>query len=178
MLPDTRGVRVHRGDRAHARRALLLRILAGSLISVLPFMFPRAVLLAEDPEPKSIRMTCGTCPSGYAMTGVTTDPKSCKDGDPTLVECVPIGSLNLLSVCGSCPEGYQQIGTSNVPARCGTAEGGRMSQCQLVNLEKQLPDPSKGGVFCPPNCTGQLPTPGQGTLPSPPKMPPAPGEKK
>lgn len=159
-------------DWVRAYRLLIIWSLAASLIPVLLIAFPRIVFLEDTPEPpKSIRMTCGTCPSGYALTGVTTDPQICKDGDPTLVECVPIGSLNLLAVCGSCPEGYQQIGTSNVPARCGTAEGGRMSQCQRINLEIQTPDPKKGGVFCPPTCEGQLPTPGQGTLPSPPKIP-------
>jgi hypothetical protein len=179
MQPKTREATAHQVDRARTRRVLLVRILAIGLVPLLLTAFPRAVLFAEEPEPKSIRMTCGTCPSGYALTGVTTDPKICKDGDPTLVECVPIGSLNLLSVCGSCPEGYQQIGTSNVPARCGTAEGGRMSQCQLTNLEKQLPDPTKGGIFCPPNCAGQLPTPGAPeTIPRPPKVPSVPEDKK
>ncbi|TAJ30823.1 MAG: hypothetical protein EPO64_02885 [Nitrospirae bacterium] len=123
-------------------------------------------------------MVCGTCPSGYALTGVTTAPGICKDGDPTLVECVPVGSINLLSVCGACPDGYRQVGSSSVPARCGTADGGHMSQCQLETFESHLPDPNKGGVFCPPNCAGSMPTPGQGTLPSPPKHLPAPPAPK
>lgn len=127
-------------------------------------------------EQKSARMTCGSCPSGYATTGVTTSPQICKEGDPTLVECVPIGSMNLLSVCGSCPEGYVEIGSSAVPARCGNADSGRMSQCQLSNLETTLPDPTKGGVFCPPHCEGTLPTPGQGALPPPPKYLPPPAD--
>ena len=70
----------------------------------------------ESSEPKSIRKTCGTCPEGYATTGVTESKEICKDGDPTLVQCVPLGA-NLLSVCGSCPEGYREIGNSSVPAR-------------------------------------------------------------
>ena len=58
----------------------------------------------ESSEPKSIRKTCGACPEGYATTGVTESKEICKDGDPTLVQCVPLGA-NLLAVCGSCPEG-------------------------------------------------------------------------
>jgi len=66
---------------------------------------------AEEPsEPKSIRKTCGNCPEGYATTGVTESKEICKDGDPTLVQCSPLGA-NLLSVCGSCPEGYREIGS-------------------------------------------------------------------
>ena len=45
--------------------------------------FPIAFLAEEGSEPKSTRMTCGSCPEGYAMTGVTSDAKICKDGDPT-----------------------------------------------------------------------------------------------
>ena len=68
--------------------------------------------IAEDADqPKSIRMICGTCPDGYATTGVTQSTEICKEGDPTLVECVPIGA-NMLAVCGSCPEGYAEIGGS------------------------------------------------------------------
>ena len=62
----------------------------------------------ESSEPKSIRKTCGKCPEGYATTGVTESKEICKDGDPTLVQCVPLGA-NLLSVCGSCPDGYREI---------------------------------------------------------------------
>jgi hypothetical protein len=124
---------------------------------------------AEEEPPKSIRMTCGTCPPGYAKTGVTKAPEICKDGDPILVECVPVGAMNLLAVCGSCPEGYRQVGGSSVPARCGSDDGGRMSQCQLEKPDYTMPDPTKGGLFCPPNCTGTMPTPGQGTLESPKK---------
>ena len=160
-------------------RRLIAWSLAGGLVLALLVALPQTVFLADAPEPpKSIRMTCGTCPSGYAMTGVTTAPEICKEGDPTLVECVPIGTMNLLAVCGSCPEGYAQIGSSNVPARCGNADGGRMSQCQLQKFESGLPDPNRGGVFCPPNCAGQTPTPGQGAIPPPPKFPPPPKEDK
>jgi hypothetical protein len=122
-------------------------------------------------------MRCGSCPEGYAVTGVTTEPSICKEGDPTLVQCVPLGT-NLIAVCGTCPDGYVQIGGSSVPARCGSAEGGRMSQCQLQKLESHLPDPSKGGVTCPPNCAGPMPTPGQGALPPPTKYLPPPPETK
>lgn len=150
----------------------------GSLVLVCLLALPQATFPADSSEPKSTRMTCGTCPSGYATTGVTSAPGICKEGDPTLVECVPLGTMNLLAVCGSCPEGYVQIGTSSVPARCGNAEGGRMSQCQLETLERRMPDPNQGGRFCPPDCAGQLPTPGQGALPPPPKYRPPPPEQK
>ena len=129
----------------------------------------------ESSEPKSIRKTCGKCPEGYATTGVTESKEICKDGDPTLVQCVPLGA-NLLSVCGSCPEGYREIGTSSLPARCGSQEGGRMSQCQLDKMETNLPDPTQGGKICPPDC-GSTATPGQGALPPPPKYLPAPEKK-
>lgn len=131
---------------------------------------------AEDSsEPKSIRKTCGKCPEGYATTGVTESKEICKDGDPTLVQCVPLGT-NLLSVCGSCPEGYREIGSSSVPARCGNQDGGRMTQCQLDKMELNLPDPTQGGKICPPDC-GSTATPGQGALPPPPKYLPTPEKK-
>lgn len=114
-------------------------------------------------------MTCGSCPEGYAKTGVTSDPKICKEGDPTLWECARLGA-NILAVCGVCPEGYMQIGNSSVPARCGSAEGGRMSQCQLSKMEGGVVGPGQGGVFCPPNCAGPMPTPGRGALDPPPKV--------
>ena len=134
--------------------------------------------LAADPSkyPQNM-MTCGVCPEGYVKTGVTSDPKICKEGDPTLVECVKVGA-NLLAVCGSCPDGYQQIGSSSVPARCGDGEGGRMSQCQLSTMEGGVVGPGQGGVFCPPNCAGRLPTPGQGALEPPPKVRSLPEENK
>jgi hypothetical protein len=126
-------------------------------------------------EAKSIRMTCGTCPEGYATTGVTQSPEICKEGDPTLVQCVPIGA-NMLSVCGSCPEGYAEIGGSSVPARCGSKDGGRMTQCQLRKMEQNLPDPTQGYKTCPPDC-GSTATPGQGALPPPPKYQQMPDKK-
>lgn len=128
-------------------------------------------------QAKGPRMTCGSCPEGFAKTGVMSDPAICKDGDPTLVQCVPLGSP-MLSVCGSCPEGYREVGSSNVPARCGNEDGGRMTQCQLPKMDQGIPDPQRGGVFCPPNCAGELPTPGQGALPPPPKFLPPPKEDK
>ena len=123
---------------------------------------------AEEPsEPKSIRKTCGTCPEGYATTGVTESKEICKDGDPSLVQCVPLGA-NLLAVCGSCPEGYREVGSSSVPARCGGKDGGRLTQCQLEKMESNLPDPTQGLKVCPPDC-GSTATPGQGALPPSPK---------
>ncbi len=121
-------------------------------------------------EPKSIRKTCGRCPEGYATTGVTQAPELCKDGEPTLVQCVPLGS-NMLSVCGTCPEGYTEVGRSNVPSRCGSTDGGLVSQCQLQNMGSSMPDPSQGGVRCPPDC-GSTAAPGQGAAPPPPKFRP------
>lgn len=131
---------------------------------------------AEDSsEPKSIRKVCGQCPEGYATTNVTESKEICKDGDPTLVQCVPVGE-NLLSVCGSCPGGYREIGNSSVPSRCGNKDGGRVTQCQLEKMELNLPDPTKGGLNCPPDC-GSTATPGQGALPPPPRYLPTPEKK-
>jgi hypothetical protein len=129
----------------------------------------------ESSEPKSLRKMCGQCPEGYATTGVTESKEICKDGDPTLVQCDPLGA-NLLSVCGSCPGGYREIGNSSVPARCGNKDGGRVTQCQLEKMESNLPDPTKGGLNCPPDC-GSTATPGQGALPPPPKYLPTPEKK-
>jgi hypothetical protein len=126
----------------------------------------------ESSEPKSIRKTCGTCPEGYATTGVTESKEICKDGDPTLVQCVPLGA-NLLSVCGSCPDGYREMGNSNVPARCGNQDGGRLTQCQMEKMESNFPNSAQGGRTCPPDC-GSTATPGQGALPPPPKYLPTP----
>jgi hypothetical protein len=129
----------------------------------------------ESSEPKSIRKTCGTCPEGYATTGVTEFKEICKDGDPTLVQCVPLGA-NLLAVCGSCPQGYREMGNSNVPARCGNKDGGRLTQCQMEKMESSFPDSTQGGKTCPPDC-GSTATPGQGALPPPPKYLPTPEKK-
>jgi hypothetical protein len=138
-------------------------------------LLPLPLLAEESSEPKSTRMTCGSCPEGYATTGTTSDAKICKDGDPTLVQCVPLGA-NILSVCGSCPDGYRQVGSSSNPARCGSADGGRTTQCQLEKMQNNMPDPSQGGVSCPPNC-GSTVAPGQGALPPPPKFRPTPEKK-
>jgi hypothetical protein len=146
---------------------LLLALLLGA--GVIP------VEAEESNEPKSIRKTCGQCPEGYATTGVTESKDICKDGDPTLVQCVPLGA-NLLSVCGSCPEGYREMGNSTVPARCGNRDGGRVTQCQLEKMESNLPDPTQGLKSCPPDC-GSTATPGQGALPPPPKYLPTPEKK-
>ncbi|MDK2742835.1 MAG: hypothetical protein NDI90_07945 [Nitrospira sp. BO4] len=129
--------------------------------------FPLISVAQEGGEPKSTRMTCGTCPEGYATTGVTQSPEICKEGDPTLVQCVPLG-VNMLGVCGICPEGYAEIGSSSVPARCGSKDGGRLTQCQLRRMETNLPDPGQGYKTCPPDC-GSTAKPGQGALPPPPK---------
>ncbi len=84
----------------------------------------------QEEEPKSNRMVCGECPEGYATTGVVSDPKTCKEDDSTLVQCVPLGA-KLLALCGECPDEYQTIGKSFLPSRCGTKDNGLMSQCQL-----------------------------------------------
>jgi hypothetical protein len=138
-----------------------------SIVAVLVVAFPSRGIAQEATEQKSIRMTCGTCPDGYATTGVTQSPEICKDGDPTLVQCVPLGA-NMLGVCGSCPDGYVEIGSSSVPARCGNKDGGRLTQCQLRKMEHNFPDSTQGYKRCPPDC-GSTAQPGQGTLPPPPK---------
>ena len=135
--------------------------------AVLTAMFPSWSIAQEATEPKSIRMTCGTCPDGYATTGVTQSSEICKDGDSTLVQCVPLGA-NMLGVCGSCPDGYAEIGSSSVPARCGNKDGGRLTQCQLRKMEQNFPDLTQGYKRCPPDC-GSTAQPGQGSLPPPPK---------
>ncbi|MBA5871156.1 MAG: hypothetical protein GDA68_14325 [Nitrospira sp. CR2.1] len=123
-------------------------------------------------EVKSIRKTCGACPEGYATTGRTTAPDVCKDGDPVLVQCVPLGAT-MLAVCGPCPDGYSEVGRSNVPSRCGSIDGGLVSQCQSQQMGTSLPDPTQGGVRCPPDC-GSTAAPGQGASPPPPKFRPSP----
>jgi hypothetical protein len=155
---------------ARARALVQCSLVAGSLLG-LPF----AGWAQDAGEQKSIRMTCGTCPDGYATTGTTQAPSVCKDGDPTLVQCVPLGA-NMLPVCGSCPEGYVEIGSSSVPSRCGTKDGGRLSQCQLQKMEQNLPDPTQGIKTCPPDC-GSVGIPGQGALPPVPRFPQAPDKR-
>ena len=153
----------------NSRRSASLFAVLGAAIVLSPL-----ISMAEEApaQPKSIGKTCGKCPEGYATTGVTEAPGVCKDGDPTLVQCVPLGA-NMLPVCGSCPDGYREIGSSSVPARCGNQDGGRLSQCQLEKMELNLPDPSLGGKICPPDC-GSTPIPGQGALPPPPRYIPQP----
>ena len=159
-------------------RMIQSKVLTQWFIGLMALLFvvgAMPVRAQESGEPKSIRKTCGTCPEGYATTGVTESKEICKDGDPTLVQCVPLGA-NLLSVCGSCPEGYREVGSSSVPARCGGKDGGRLAQCQLEKMESNLPDPTQGLKTCPPDC-GSTATPGQGALPPPPKYLPTPEKK-
>ncbi len=152
-------------ERWTTRVALALLVLLAGL--------PGSAALAQNmDDAKSIRKMCGTCPEGYATTGRTTAPEVCKDGDPMLVQCVPLGA-NMLAVCGSCPEGYAEVGRSNVPSRCGSTDGGLVSQCQSQQMGSSMPDPSQGGVRCPPDC-GSTAAPGQGASPPPPKFRPSP----
>lgn len=153
-----------------ARASIYCGLVMGCLLAG-----PFAASAEEATEPKSIRMTCGTCPDGYATTGTTQDPSVCKDGDPTLVQCVPLGA-NMLPVCGSCPEGYSEVGSSSVPSRCGNKDGGRLTQCQLQKMEQNLPDPMQGMKTCPPDC-GSAAKPGQGALPPVPRFQQAPEAK-
>lgn len=170
---------LHRAPRGTAMPPMGLALLGGFVFSVVcgPFVGSFLDATAEDSaQPKSIRKTCGSCPEGYATTGMTTAPEICKDGDPTLVQCVPLGA-NMLPVCGSCPDGYDEIGRSSVPVRCGNKDGGLLTQCQLQKMESTLPDPTQGFKSCPPDC-GTTATPGQGTVPPPPRYRPAPEQKK
>lgn len=154
----------------YARASIYCSLALGYLV-----VLPCAGWAQEAGEQKSIRMTCGTCPDGYATTGSTQAPSVCKDGDPTLVQCMPLGA-NILPVCGSCPEGYSEVGSSSVPARCGNKDGGRLSQCQLQNLEQNFPDPAQGLKTCPPDC-GSAGNPGQGALPPVPRFQQVPDNK-
>jgi hypothetical protein len=163
MLPSHRGTAV---------RLMMYCAIVGTSFS--PLFLP-ASFAEESSEPKSIRMTCGKCPDGYATTGVTQSQDICKDHDGVLVQCVPLGA-NMLAVCGTCPEGYAEIGSSSVPARCGSSDGGRLSQCQLRKMETTFPDATQGYKACPPDC-GSAAQPGQGALPPPPRYHPAPDQK-
>jgi len=163
MLTHT-SVRIGRG---------VIIVCVGTMLAI--GAIPASGIADESEPPKSIRMTCGSCPDGYATTGVTQAKEICKEDDPTLVECVPIGA-NMLAVCGSCPEGYAEIGGSSVPSRCGTKDGGRVSQCQLKKMDTNLPDPKQGYKACPPDC-GSTATPGQGAVPAPPKYQQVPENK-
>ncbi len=150
--------------RAGARRLLAVPILAWSLLSVSPEGSPRPAFSAEDAGPMTNRMVCGECPEGYAITGVTSAPTICKEGDPTLVQCVPLGS-KLLAVCGDCPEGYSTIGTSLVPSRCGSEDSGRMTQCQLEEGGSSFLDPSREGERVLPTVSRKRVKPAIGTNP-------------
>ena len=142
----------------------------------------------EKMEPKAPHMTCGKCPKGFVKTAVAASEAGSAPGadfgataelckgtlqseDTTLVECKPIGYQNQMAVCGTCPEGYREVGRTLLPALCGKEDGGLRTQCQVPNMDGGLPDPTQGGRMCPPDCVGNLPTPGQGTLPPPPKIP-------
>ncbi len=152
-----------------SRTGIAVRLMMyGAIVGVSFSLLISSVSLAEESsDPKSIRMTCGKCPEGYAMTGVTQSQDICKDDDGILVQCVPLGA-NMLGVCGVCPEGYAEIGSSSVPARCGTSDGGRLTQCQLKKMESNFPDSTQGYKACPPDC-GSAASPGQGAVPPPPK---------
>jgi len=154
-------------------------------------LVPRETFLDEkDKEkPKVPLLTCGKCPEGYVKTAVgaplvgpalgadfdTSDicKGLFKSEESTLVECKPIGFQDQMPVCGACPEGYREVGRLLLPALCGNEDGGLRTQCQLQKMERGFPDPTKGGIFCPPKCPGQeqQPTPGKGFLPLPPKIP-------
>lgn len=141
----------------------------------------------EKEEPKAPLMTCGKCPKGYVKTAVSVPRTGVEQGadfdtsgickglleseDATLVECKPIGYQNQMPVCGTCPEGYREVGRTFLPSLCGNEDNGLRTQCQVPNMQGGMPDPTQGGRKCPPDCVGNLPTPGQGTLPPPPKIP-------
>ena len=146
-----------------ARLILYCAVMGTSFAS----LSPSVSLAEESSEPKTIRMTCGKCPDGYATTGVTESQEICKEHDGVLVQCVPLGA-NMLGACGVRPEGYAEIGSSSVPARCGNSDGGRLTQCQLKKMESSFPDSTQGYKSCPPDC-GSAAQPGQGALPPPPK---------
>lgn len=139
-------------------------------------------------EIKRPLLTCGKCPEGYVKTAVAAQEAGTAPGanfnstadlckgtlrseDATLVECKPIGFQDQMPVCGTCPEGYREVGRTFLPALCGNEEGGLRTQCQVPEMKRGFPDPTQGGRLCPPDCVGNLPTPGQGILPPPPKIP-------
>jgi hypothetical protein len=139
-------------------------------------------------QPKTPHMTCGKCPEGFVKTAVAGGEAGTAPGadfnatkglctgtlqseDSTLIECKPIGYQDQMAVCGACPEGYREVGRTFLPALCGNEDGGLRTQCQVPGMSGGLPDPTQGGRMCPPDCVGNLPTPGQGTLPPPPKIP-------
>ena len=142
----------------------------------------------DKPGPTAPLMTCGKCPEGYAKTAVAVPrqgleiganfntavgcEKFFEDKDSVAVECRPIGLHDQMAVCGSCPQGYREVGKTYLPALCGNEDNGLRTQCQVPNMQSGLPDPTQGGRRCPPDCVGNLPTPGQGSNPPhPPKVP-------
>jgi len=142
----------------------------------------------ESEEPAIPMLTCGKCPKGYVKTAVAVPRQGLEIGasfdtavgcekffeekDSTVVECKPIGHQNQMPVCGSCPEGYREVGRTFLPALCGNEDNGLRTQCQLPEMKGGMPDPTQGGRKCPPDCVGNLPTPGQGDQPPhPPKVP-------
>ena len=128
------------------------RLAATSLWGLGLLLVPLMGSAAEsEPPPHAFFRTCGSCPSGYATTGIITDAVTCPENEHQLVQCAPLG-LNQLMVCGDCPEGYQSIGSAPSSTRCGAPPGGKLSQCQLQKLES-------GGVQCPPNCSADRPPP-------------------
>ena len=154
-------------------------------------LVPRETVVDEKDKgkegPKVPLLTCGKCPEGYVKTAVAAPHSGTTPGanfdssdickglyeseESTLVECKPIGFQNQMPVCGSCPEGYREVGRTFLPALCGNEDGGLRTQCQVPKMEGGMPDPTLGGRKCPPDCVGNLPTPGQGKIPFPPKIP-------
>jgi hypothetical protein len=152
-------------------------------------LVPREIIVDEQDkgkkeEPKAPLMTCGKCPEGYVKTAVAVPRQGlelgaefdlsamCKglfesEEEPLVVECKPIGYQNQMPVCGTCPQGYVEIGRTFLPYLCGNENGGLRTQCQVPKMEGGMPDPTKGGRICPPNCEGILPTPGQSNFPAP-----------
>lgn len=154
-------------------------------------LVPRETIVEEKDkdkdEPAAPLLKCGKCPEGYAKTAVAVPRQGLEQGakfdlsemcqglfkseDSTVVECKPIGKQNQMPVCGTCPEGYREVGRTLLPALCGNEDGGLRTQCQLPKMEGGMPDPTQGGRKCPPDCVGNLPAPGQGHIPFPPKIP-------
>lgn len=115
----------------NCKRWNLRYLVVMTLVTGVLFSFaPSGGYSEEGEEPKTPRKVCGKCEEGYATTGTTSAPTICKDEDPTLVQCIPIGSSRM-AVCGDCPDGYAEVGSSTVPSQCGDIDGGRVSQCQL-----------------------------------------------
>ena len=155
-------------------------------------LMPRETIVDEEDkknEPVIPLLTCGKCPEGYVKTAVAVPrqgleiganfntaigcEKFFNDKDSVVVECKPIGKQNQMPVCGTCPEGYREIGRSLLPALCGNEDGGLRTQCQRPKMEGGMPDPTQGGRKCPPDCVGNLNTPGQGNFPPHPQKVPS-----